>query len=448
MSDLLNIGASGVRAYQSALTTVSENIANAGTAGYSRRSVDVREVGPTVGVVAGRTIADGQGATLAGIVRSADAFKAADVRSSSADLARSETGIAWLDRIETALTGNQLGDRLTGFFNAATAIAADPTASTPRSALLEAGASVAGAFAGTGKALDQVSADLDATADNAVGSLDGIAAALAKVNDGLGRVTPNSSASAQLLDQRDQLLDQASAITDVNVQTDPAGRATVRLGGAGGAVLVAGNSAGNVTYVRNADGAVSFAVHRDNAITGFTPTGGALAGIVDGAGRITDARTQLNAIAGAFTAGVNAAQAQGRDLDGNPGSAFFATGTSASDISLALTDPRGIAAAAVGGGQRDNSNLKNFASARTAGAVEARTTALVSGNAATLAGRKQVADAQSAIRDNAIAARDAVSGVNLDNEAVDLLRFQQAYSASSRVIQVARDTLQSILDIR
>ncbi|MGL4301482.1 MAG: flagellar basal body rod C-terminal domain-containing protein, partial [Sphingomonas sp.] len=52
-----------------------------------------------------------------------------------------------------------------------------------------------------------------------------------------------------------------------------------------------------------------------------------------------------------------------------------------------------------------------------------------------------------AIRDNAVAARDAVSGVNLDSEAVDLLRFQQAYQASSRVIQVARDTLQSILDI-
>jgi flagellar hook-associated protein 1 FlgK len=41
-----------------------------------------------------------------------------------------------------------------------------------------------------------------------------------------------------------------------------------------------------------------------------------------------------------------------------------------------------------------------------------------------------------------------VSGVDLDTEAVDLLRYQQAYSASSRIIQVARDTFQSILDIR
>ena len=47
-----------------------------------------------------------------------------------------------------------------------------------------------------------------------------------------------------------------------------------------------------------------------------------------------------------------------------------------------------------------------------------------------------------------MAARDSVQGVNLDEEAVDLIRFQQAYQASSRVIQVSREILQSILDIR
>ena len=170
--------------------------------------------------------------------------------------------------------------------------------------------------------------------------------------------------------------------------------------------------------------------------------------MVDGAARIADARIKLDTLATAFTTGVNAVQAQGRDLSGNPGATIFATGASPTDISVSLTDPSGIAAAAVGGGPRDNGNLKNLDTLRSTGAFEANTTALVSGNATALASRKQVADAQSAIRDGAISARDAVSGVNLDSEAVDLLRFQQAYSASSRVIQVARDTLQSILDIR
>jgi len=239
-----------------------------------------------------------------------------------------------------------------------------------------------------------------------------------------------------------------SAITDVSVTSDDIGRSTVRLGGATGPLFVAGNDAGNVTYVRGDSGAVSFAVHRSGSSTTFSPTGGALAGVVDAAARITSARDQLDRIASDFAAGVNAVQAQGRDLDGNAGAAMFATGTAPTDLSLVLTDPRGIAAAGVGGGPRDNSNLVAFASLRSGGGFEASTTALVSDNAATLAARKQVAEAQGAIRDGAINARDAASGVNLDSEAVDLMRFQQAYSASSRVIQVARETLQSILDIR
>ena len=448
MSDLLGIGASGVRAYQSALTTVSENIANAATPGYARRAVDLREIAPTVGIQSGGGIQTGQGVSVAGVTRSADALRAADVRTSSADLARSETGIAWLDRIESALTGNQLGDRLTGFFNAARTVAADPTAIVPRSAFLEQASAVAGSFAATGKALDHLDADLDSTADTAVATLNNLGAALARVNDGLGRAQPGSNGAAQLADQRDAILDQISAISDISVSTDGAGRATVKLGNAGGPVFVSGNTAGDVTFARGSDGTVSFALHTPLAVSAFVPGGGALAGVIDGAARIADARLKLETIATAFTDGVNAVQAGGRDLDGTVGAALFATGTSPTDITLILTDPRGIAAAGVGGGPRDNSNLKNLDTLRSSGAFEANTTALISGNAATLAGRQQIADAQSAIRDNAIAARDAVSGVNLDSEAVDLLRFQQAYSASSRVIQVARDTLQSILDIR
>ena len=134
MSDLLGIGASGVRAYQTALTTVSENISNASTPGYAKRTTDLREIAPANSLTANNATTTGQGVSVAGVTRAADSLRAADVRNASADLARSETGIAWLDRIETALTGNQLGDRLTGFFNAAKAVAADPTSTTPRSA--------------------------------------------------------------------------------------------------------------------------------------------------------------------------------------------------------------------------------------------------------------------------------------------------------------------------
>ena len=448
MSDLLSIGASGVRAYQTALTTVSDNIANTGTAGYTRRTADMREIAAPASITSNNNVSVGMGVLATGISRSADQFRSADVRSASSDLARSETGIDWLGRVQDALTGNQLGDRLTSFFTSANAVAADPTATTPRSAMLGSAGAVAASFAATGQALDNVAATLDQTADNAATSLGSLGAALAKVNEGLGRSATGSGAQASLLDQRDQLLEQMSAIADVNVTTDEAGRSTVRLGGASGPVFVAGSEAGSVSYTRGDTGAVAFAVHRAGTTSGFSPSGGALAGVVDAAARITGARDQLNSIATDFAAGVNAVQAQGRDLDGNPGAAMFAAGATPTDLSVGLADPRGIAAAAAGGSARDNSNLVAFAALRNSGGFEAHTTALVSDTASTLAARQQVADAQSAIRDGAVAARDGVSGVNLDSEAVDLMRFQQAYSASSRVIQVARETFQSILDIR
>jgi flagellar hook-associated protein 1 len=55
--------------------------------------------------------------------------------------------------------------------------------------------------------------------------------------------------------------------------------------------------------------------------------------------------------------------------------------------------------------------------------------------------------AASSRRDGAFAARDMVSEVDLDREAAELLRFQQAYEAAARTVQVARETMQSILNI-
>ncbi|MBL7372942.1 flagellar hook-associated protein FlgK, partial [Escherichia coli] len=91
--DLLSIGAGGARAYQSALATTSDNIANAATTGYSRRVATVREVVATGGNTS--AINSGLGANVGGVTRAADAFKATEVRSASSDLARTLAGAAW-----------------------------------------------------------------------------------------------------------------------------------------------------------------------------------------------------------------------------------------------------------------------------------------------------------------------------------------------------------------
>ena len=445
MSDMLSIGASGLKAYQVALNTVSENISNAGTIGYSRRTATTSEVA----AAGSNTSLNGMGSLVTGIARAGDFYAAAQVRTAGSDLARTETSVTWLDRIESGLDGNQLSTRLSDFFTASTTLAADPTSLGARASMLEAASGVASAFSSTGKALDQVAEDLDGTAKSSVESLNSATAALARINDGLSRAGTGTAGAAALLDQRDEVLEQMSALTDVSVQFDSIGRATVHGGGTAGPVLVDAGQAATVTYSSNSAGAVSFNVVNGASLQSLAPTGGALAGVVDAMQRVVDAKGQLQAVAQDFANGVNTVQAGGRDLDGNPGQPLFALGTgSTAEMAVTLDDPRGIAAAAVGGGSRDNTNLAALAQLRTSGGYENRIVDMTTANAATLSQRKAVAAAQNTIHDNAVAARDSASGVNLDSEAVDLMRFQQAYAATSRVIQVARETMQTILDIR
>lgn len=445
MTDLLAIGASGVRAYQGALGTVSENIANSGVEGYSRRAPTLNEVISPGSPISASRNTDGYGVILTGITRRADEFRTNAVRTAGADLARTETSAVWFDRIETALGAADVDKRVTGFFSAARTLAADPSALAPRAAMIEAATSAANAFRTTGRALDQVRDEVDAMGDDTAAEITSLGSALAKVNERIGRVAEGSSGAASLADERDRILERMSAIVDLDVNIDATGRAAVRLGGSGGPVLVAGTESGAVTYGR-AGSVATFGVRRAGATGTVQPSGGAMAGIAEGAARVADTRSLLNDVAGEFATAVNDFQTGGQTLDNVAGTAIFAAGDTPADLSVIMTDPRGISAATTATGPRDGGNLSALEASRVGGRFEGRLSDLTSSNAAALAQRRTVAQAQSAIRDSAVSARDAVSGVDLDREAVDLLRFQQAYQASSRIIQVARETFQTILD--
>lgn len=448
MSDMLSIGASGVKAYQSALTTVSENIANANVTGYARRTTDLKEIGAPSGVQSSRAGFSGNGVVAAGITRSADQYASGAVRNAGADLARTATGVNWLERIDAVMSGNKLSERVTGFYNATRTLASDPTSTSLRSGVLAQASSAAAAFSATGEAFVQAGKDLNSQAQDAADALRSLGNTLAKVNEGFGRVQSNGAAAATLADQRDQILEQMSALVDVDSSLDAIGRATVTLGGKSGPTFVSGVTVGSIGVDTTTDGVPAFSVTIAGRESALDANGGALAGIVDGARKLAGAQATLDTLASDFADGINQIQTNGDDQDGAAGTAMFATGARATDISVVLTDPRKVAAASRGGGVRNAANLAAVELSRTTDGVESGVTALITGNASTLKQRNTIVDAQSAIRDGAVATRDSATGVNLDTEAVELMRFQQAYSASSRVIAVARDIFQTLIDIR
>ena len=280
MSDMLAIGASGLRAYQVALNhrvgEYRERRHRRLYAAHDQHQGSRRDRRHQRAVDRQRRWASRSSASRAPATCSAGRSALVGRR----PRARPRPASTWLDRIETSLSGSQLGTRLSSFFTSATTLAGDPTSTARARGDARSGERrrqrVQRNRRGARPRRRPISTPRRATPCR---SLNSLAATLAKINDGLGRAAPGTAGSAALLDQRDQTARAMSALTDVNVSYDNAGRATVNVGGSGGPLLVDGNYAATVGYSRNASGAVAFArADRRHRRTRMSPTGGALAG--------------------------------------------------------------------------------------------------------------------------------------------------------------------------
>ncbi|PTQ08140.1 flagellar hook-associated protein FlgK [Sphingomonas oleivorans] len=448
MTDLLGIGRSGVTAYRKALSTVGENVANAETPGYARRLATLREQTAVSTTPLYRPSTSFGGVDMVGVERVWNDFKAADARTSAADAGRADARVRWLTITESALDdgASGVGAQIGAVFNAADALASDPNGQMPRRAMLLAIDGAAGAIRTTAERLSTASDGIAAEAQTTIDAINGDLASLAKVNLALLRTADGSSPRAQLSDERDRLLDKLSNRMGLEVTLGTSGTARVTLAGSG-AVLLDGARPAELSLVRSSDGLLSVAMaDGQGGTTPVFPMDGSLAGLIDVAATVADRRATLDSIAGQFASALNGWQAQGVDKNGNPGGNLLTIGAEGA-ISLmpATADPDAIAAGLDDGPA--NGNLLTLSSLRGEGGVEARWAAMVTGQAQSLASAKSESTAASARSDSAFAARDEASGIDLDREAADLLRFQQAYNGSAKVIQVARETLQSILQL-
>lgn len=448
MSDLLSIGRAGVTAYRTALGAVADNVANAETPGYARRSVELRESSVSFGASPYfRATMMFDGVDAVGVKRAWDDFKAADSRLAAGDAGQADARMRWLTTTETALDDgdNGVGTRLTSVFNAADALAADPNGDLPRRQMLLALDDAAGTIRTSAEALARTSDGIASEAQTTVDAINADLASLAKLNLALHRAGAGTAANAQLADQRDQLLDRLAGRIGIDVSLDAAGAATVTLAGTTGVNLLSATDSALLGVDRSADGRLALVMSGSTSPTPIFPVAGSLAGLIDVAATVSDRRAQLDGIAADFTAALNSWQAQGLDVGGQPGAPLLAISGGAATLTVATTDPDAIAAAAPGGAA--NGNLLALTPLRGADGAEKSWAGLVAGHAQVVASAKAEAGAASARSDVAFAARDSVSGIDLDQEAAELIRFQQAYDGSAKIIQVARETLQSILNL-
>lgn len=442
--DLINIGASGTRAAQAALGVTAQNIANANNADYNRRSLDITEVNATGGI--GRS-GDSRlsGVRIEGIARSASQILTADFHRTGSDVARADTQLAGLKSAERAVEQAGIYPALVEFEANLAQLSADPLSMPYRETVLESARSISTSFGLAAQGIDNSASETAFTAQAGVDRLNLLAGELARTNTNIARTREGSVSNAALLDQRDALLRDLSTLAGTTTQFDSAGRATVRLGDASGPVLVIGDTVEPLSMTVNPDRTIRFALGG----SAVSPASGKLAGYGQALDRMALLRSDLDGVAAALIAAANAAQANGATPSGVSGQPFF-SGTGASDIQLALTNGSGIATAPAGSpaGSRNIGNLAALQFALGNGGPTSALDSVLFGLSSEISARGITRDALRTIADSAAAVLASETAVDLDEEAANLLRFQQAFQASGRVIQAATDIFDTILAIR
>jgi len=443
-TDLITIGRSGVAASRAALELTAQNIANASNADYTRRRINQSELVGTgrIDRIQRSTI---NGVEIGSVERFGGEFARRQVQVSTSDLAKVDAELNSLRGAETAIEKSGLYDRLVSFEAALTRIESDPSDASLRTGALESARQLAQVFqfadSTLGNARDLAEADVLAGID----SVNATTQTLAKINVDLVGAREGTAGRAALLDARDAALRDLAQEVGFNVTYNEFGAAEVRLNAPGNPVLVSGANTETLGSNVLPDGSLEITI----AGTPAQPAGGALAGRMSALADITQRQADLDAAAASTISRVNTAQAAGVALDGSPGSPIF-SGSQASDITMVLGDGAGLALAPAGApaGSRDTGNLGGLIAAIGAddGPLAAIDRSLL-GLSSRISGLDATRAGLTIIKDSAEAALVSETGVDLDAEAANLVRLQQAFDANSRIIRVATELFDTILGL-
>ncbi len=356
MSSILNIGVLALQANQSALQTVSNNIANVNTPGYSRQQVVLQNI---QGQYTGSGYF-GKGVDVLTVTRSYNDFLNRQAASAQSIATADTTRLDKLNQLENYFKGgsNGLGAAVSDTLNAFSDIVSAPTDLTARSVALTRADEMATRFNQMNLQLEQLRIGTVEELKTAARAINDLAGQIAKANQDISRAQGNGQTPNDLLDQRDQLIRNLNKY--IQTTSIPADDGSIGLFIAGSQALVLGTTVSPVSIVTDEFSDLSkskLAI----TIAGATRTldenvlgGGEVGGMLRFQnGDLLEARNLLGRMALAIGTRMNEQQALGIDLNGNPGSPLFnlaalpnglahANNTGAATLALSIqTDPTG-----------------------------------------------------------------------------------------------------------
>lgn len=463
---LMDLGKRGMQISQTALQTASHNITNKSTEGYTRQRV---EMAASPALDEGRYRL-GTGAQVSGINRINNPWLEKQLEREGSQFAFLEGQTQALGRMENALNEQSvkgLNNSISEFFGSFRELANNPESALPRVQVREAASALIQTFKDAKRQFSDVSMDLNKTIETAVSDANVIAKEIADLNQKIhdNEIQGNGPANDER-DRRDLLVKKLSEKMDITYAEDPkSGMMNITAGNT--AVIVAGTSFGNVSTYVNEEGNTVIYNELSKGGTYFDITDQFRKGAVGGAlamrdGQLSQLTNQLDDLAYNIAANVNQVHAEGYDRYNQTGVQFFDLPQDGSfniegfKLSKAIQQDVGkIAAASKPGAAGDNTvanviqelqyrplmeggkySFDDFYNSKVGevGILSQRATSALESQKNTLDQLKNV--------------RESVSGVSLDEEAAKMIEYQKSYEASARMIKIADEMFDTILNLK
>jgi flagellar hook-associated protein FlgK len=356
MSDMLSISSTAVMAYQRALGTVSNNIANVGTEGYSRQDITLSANTPSKQ----GTVYIGNGVVFDGVKRQVNDFAESNLRNSQSELAAQEPVLGYANRVVDIMGSESTGltSAINQFFAGAQELSVDPSSPILRASFLSDSGSLTSRFRELSGQLQSLQTETRQALESKVSEVNTLAQQLALINKQLAKNITVSKQPPELLDQRDLVLKNLSQFATIKTSFTTNGTVTVSLGPTTTNDLLVQDQqikklvatfgtteAGTVTMgLRGLDGGIESLSNIDR---------GEMGGLLTFREQVlTPTRKALDTFALTFADAVNAVHSESLDGYGNPGTALFGFdaveegGYIAGGMRVMLDDSQKIAAAA------------------------------------------------------------------------------------------------------
>lgn len=453
LSSALNIAVGAMLADQAALDTTSNNIANANTPGYSRQTVNFEETPPVE--YGGQLF--GTGVEIGQITSQRNNVLQMSLDQATQQQSKYDSYLTSMQQVQTLFnetSGTGLQSSITAFFNSLQQLSTDPPNTSLRQAVLSAAQNMAQDFNSTSSSLTSLQQNVDQSVPQAVSQVNSLTSQIAQLNSEVSAAESTGQNAGSLVDQRNQLISQVSGIIDVS-QVD-AGNGNVTLTTTSGAALVVGNKSFQLTTQANPTTGFQDVYSMGKDITS-TINGGSLGGTLQVRdSTIPSMLSSLDSLASSLENSFNSVNKAGTDLNGNPGGNFFvpppAGGAgAAATMSVALTDPSQIAAS-LDGSTGGNANVNAMLALQNQGIVNGQTPINAYSNLVFQVGN-DVASAQSEEQGVTATVQQlqnqigSISGVSINEEAANLVQYQQAYQAAAQIASVISNLTSTAIDM-